>query len=132
MALPLSPDVAVLTVEALLAQATLTALVGDRIYTGWPEFQQWPLCTVDLVDAAEDDASCTVARVQVNCWGQGLSPDDERESNLIARTIQSVSRDLRGAWPHGHIVNSAPLNVVPAPDNGWWRYTIDLELEVYP
>lgn len=132
MVLPLSPDAAVLTCEALLSQATLTALVGDRIYTAWPEFQLWPMCTVDVIDALEDDAACTLARVQVNCWGQGLSPDDERESNLIARTVQRVSRDLRGAWPSGHIVNSAPLTIVPAPDNGWWRYVIDLELEVYP
>lgn len=132
MVLPLSPDVVSLVVEALLGQTTLTALVSDRIYAEWPDDQTWPMCTVDMVDQIEEDASYSSARIQVSCWGQGLSPDDEREAALIARTVQRVSRDIRGVWSNGCISNSAPLTITPAPDNGWWRYVIDLALEVYP
>lgn len=132
MALPLAPNAATVASEALVAQPTLAALVADRVYTGWPEYQLWPMVTLDVVDQLELDAVRHSARVQVNCWGQGLTPADEIEAALIARTVVSVCRDMRGTWPSGHIVNSAPLNFIAAPDNGWWRYTVDVLLELYP
>jgi hypothetical protein len=132
MPLPLAPDAAVVLSQALAGQADLVALVSDRVYTGWPEYQLYPMILVSVVDQLELDAECHSARVQVDCWGQGLTPADETESALIARTVVSVSRDLRGAWPAGHITNSAPLTFVAAPSDGWWRYSVDVFLELYP
>ena len=132
MAITLAPDAALVAAEALANQGDLTALIGDRIYTGWPEYQLFPLITLDVIDELELDELQHSARVQVNCWGQGLSPDDEREAALIARTVFKVARSMRGTWPSGRVANSAPVNLVAAPSDGWWRYTVDVLLELYP
>lgn len=131
MPVPLAPEPGALLVEALLAQPTLAALVGDRIYTDMPEYQTWPMCVVHVVDYAEDQSYYWSARLQIDCWGQGLTPADELETSVIARTIQSVSRDVRGAWSTGHICNSYTATIVESPDNGWARHVIDLLIEFY-
>lgn len=132
MAIALAPDAAVVACEALAAQPEIVALLADRVYTGWPEYQLYPLITIDVVDEIELDALQHSVRVQVNCWGQGLTPDDEREAALIGRTVFAVARNLRGAWSSGSIANSAPMNLVSAPSDGWWRYTVDVLMELYP
>ncbi len=132
MVLPVLPNPALLTVEALLAQPGVTALVDDRVYTAFPDYQLWPMIIVEVVDVIElVSAHGASTRIQVNCWGQGQSSDDEAEANLMARTIQANARDLRGTYSSGVISNAAPAGISPEPDNGWWRYVIDLIVEYH-
>jgi hypothetical protein len=138
MSPPILPDVSALGVEALLARQAVTALVADRIYVRMPEYQQWPLLLVTTVVDDEQDAEGSVglARLQIGCWGQGILPRHEDEANLIARTVRSAARDLRGVYTAGTIEGASPVapGVVPAPDpqTGRARCLVDLLLIVTP
>ena len=128
MPTPLLPDMVAVTRDALLAQATLSALVGGRIYDQLPVAPAWPLLVVDTVDENEAEWHTGEARVQVDIWGAGPSSANKQQVRRIAAELLAVSRDLRGAYPSGHISNSAVLTVVPAPDadTGRQRLVVDL------
>lgn len=134
MPVPLLPDTLALAREALLAQASLTALVGTRIYDRIPASPTWPLLVVSDVDIQELEWHTWLARVQVDVWGAGGSQADWQQVRTIARTLYSVARDLRGSWTAGDISNAAPLIIVPAPDEttGRARLVVDLQLETNP
>lgn len=132
MPTPLAPDTVALVREALLAQTAVTTFVGSRMYDRVPESPAWPLIVIDTVDEAETDWHTWESRVQVDVWGSGPSSDDEQQARLIARTIIASMRDLRGAWPAGHLVNIGMANLIPAPDEetGRARFVIDLMVQV--
>jgi hypothetical protein len=63
--------------DALVADAAVAALVGDRIYDGAPSNRQFPCITFGPTDSVQDDMDCITARtetVQLDVWSrdQGL------------------------------------------------------------
>jgi hypothetical protein len=131
---PTLPDTIAVVREALLAQTPITALVAGRIYDRIPAAPTWPLLVLDTVDEAEVDWYRWQARVQVNCWGPGPSSADEQAARVLAMTVVAVSRDLRGPWTAGHIVNTWQVNMIPAPDDttGRARFVVDVMVETMP
>lgn len=129
----LLPDLVAVTIQALSAQPSLTALVSTRVYDRLPATPTWPLLVVNTVDEGETPFA-GIARVQVDVWGAGPTSTDEEATRTIARTLVSVSRDLRGNYAAGHISNSGHLNTVPLPDptTGRARFAVDLDIEAYP
>lgn len=117
MPLPLLPDLIALSREAILAQSAMTALVSTRVYGRIPGTPTWPLITLAVVDDGEArDPALGDARVQADCWGAGPSTTDEEVARLIARTLRSVARNLRGTYTTGVITGCAPGQVISAPD----------------
>jgi hypothetical protein len=132
MPLVLLPNVVALTKEAVLAQASVSALVDARGYDRIPVSPTWPLLVFTLVDETESpEPAIGEARIQVDVWGEQLSElGAATEVGLIARTLVSVVRDLRGTWTAGRIVNSAHLGTIPQPDpvSGRARNIVDLQI----
>jgi hypothetical protein len=128
---PVLPDPTVAARTALLAQSTLTALVGTRIYYAIPSAPTWPLLVLSLVDDDELRPETLSARVQVDVWGNGNTTQDVLDCKAIAAVIRSVARDLKGSWP-ANISNSVAGQVIPNPDttSGRARFIVDLQLEL--
>jgi hypothetical protein len=131
MPTPVLPDPTVAARTALLAQSTLTALVGTRIYYAIPSAPTWPLLVLSLVDDDELRPETLSARVQVDVWGNGNTTQDVLDCKAIAAVIRSVARDLKGSWP-ANISNSVAGQVIPNPDttSGRARFIVDLQLEL--
>jgi hypothetical protein len=131
MPTPVLPDPTVAARTALLAQSTLTALVGTRIYYAIPSAPTWPLLVLSLVDDDELRPETLSARVQVDVWGNGNTTQDVLDCKAIAAVIRSVARDLKGSWP-ANISNSVAGLVIPNPDttSGRARFIVDLQLEL--
>jgi hypothetical protein len=134
MPVSLLPDALAVTREALLAQSSLTALVGTRIYDRIPGNPVWPLLVLTVVDEVELEWHTGNARVQVDVWGAGNTSADAQQAQTVARTVRAVTRDLRGSWTAGDISNAAPAVTIPAPDEttGRARFVIDLLIETNP
>lgn len=132
MPLPLLPDVVDVTITALLAQPAVTALVSTRIYGQLPATPTWPLLVVSTVDDDEGgDPYLGLARVQVDCWGAGPSAADVAQARLLARSVRSVARDLKGTYAGGTITGAAPALFLaqPDPQTGRARFVVDLNVE---
>lgn len=59
--------------DALVADAGVTALVGNRIYDGMPSDGQYPCVTFGPTDSFNDDLTCVDARtetVQLDVWSR--------------------------------------------------------------
>ncbi|KJS45240.1 MAG: hypothetical protein VR71_02165 [Roseovarius sp. BRH_c41] len=59
--------------NALVADAGVGALVGDRIYDGMPSNGQYPCITVGPTDSFNEDLACVDARtetVQLDVWSR--------------------------------------------------------------
>jgi hypothetical protein len=117
-----------------VAQSALTALVGQRVYHKLPAAPLWPLVVVSKVDDAELQWHTSTLRMQCDVWGDGNSAAAEANVDLIARTLVSVMRDLRGAWTSGRISNVGHANTIPSPDpdTGRARQIVDLFIELNP
>lgn len=129
MPLPILPDVVDLAITALAGQTPVTALVSTRLYSRLPDAPTWPLLVVSLVDHAESpEPALGTARVQVDSWGAGNGPGYDQAAFLLARTVVSVARDLRGTYAGGTIVGCSPGLIVaaPDPDTGRARSIVDL------
>jgi hypothetical protein len=87
-----------------------------------------------VIDEVELEWHTGQPRVQVDVWGAGSTATDAANALTIARTVRSITRDLRGTWTAGDISNAAPSTIIPAPDQttGRARYVIDLLLETNP
>lgn len=131
MPIPVLPDSTVAARTALLAQATVTSLVGQRIYYAIPSTPVFPLLVLSLVDDDELRPETLTARVQVDVWGNGNTTQDVLDCKAIAAAVRSVARDLKGSWP-ARISNSVAGQIVPNPDDtsGRARFIVDLLLEL--
>lgn len=134
MPVPLLPDPVALVISALGAQAAVTTL-SPRIYSRIPGSAVFPLYVVSSVD--EDEAGDPVlglSREQVDCWGGGNGAEFDQQARLMARTVRSVARDLKGAYAAGTIVDCAPELIIPGPDSdtGRARFIIDLIVRAGP
>lgn len=138
MPTPVLPDSMVAARVALLAQSSLTALIGQRIYEAIPSDPPptYPLLVVSLVDDDELRPETLIARVQVDVWGAGKSVADVRQCKAIAAVVRSVARDLQGAWAwtggSATISLSVAGQIIPNPDttSGRARFIVDLELHI--
>ena len=134
MPLPLLPDVLDLAITALAMQTAVTA-ISPRIVSRTTSTSVYPLYEVFVVDTGEaGDPVLGESRVQVNCWGGGNGPNYDQQALLMARTVRSVARDLKGIYAGGTITGCAPGLIVPAPDSdtGRARFIIDLIIESHP
>lgn len=132
MPTPLLPDPTVAAREALLAQSAVAALVSTRIHFAIPSAPIWPLVILTLIDDDELRPETLTARVQADVWGAGNTTQDTLDCKLIARTIRSVARDLRGTWGAAQISNAVAGQTIPSPDDttGRARQIVDLLLEI--
>jgi hypothetical protein len=128
MPLPVLPDVVDLAITALAAQSTVTA-ISPRIVSRTTSTSVYPLYEVFVVDTGEaGDPVLGESRVQVNCWGGGNGPSFDQQALLMARTVRSVSRDLKGTYTGGTIVRCWSELAIPGPDatTGRARFIVDL------
>ncbi|PZX19816.1 uncharacterized protein DUF3168 [Palleronia aestuarii] len=68
MATP-SEDLQKVVFEALIADPSVSAIVGDRIVDGRPD--AYPCCTFGPRDTVFEDAECIIGRtetLQIDCW----------------------------------------------------------------
>ena len=94
MPLPLYPDTVSVVREALLAQPSITALVGTRIYARIPTAPVWPLIVVGTVDDTEaPDPILGESRIQLDVWGAGGTDSNTQQARLIARNLRDVSSE---------------------------------------
>lgn len=132
MPTPLIADPVVAVRTALVAQTSLTALVAQRIYYAIPGTPTWPLLVVSLVDEDEIRPETVSARVQVDVWGAGGTPQQSIDTKAIAAVLRSVARDLRGSWGGATISSAVAGQVVPNPDTttSRARFVVDLQVEL--
>lgn len=134
MPLPLTPDPADLLIRALLAQPTIAALVGTRVYDRVAG-TVWPMLVVGTVSETPDvEPRVTSALMQVDCWGRGGGPSDVAEARLLARTVRAACPDLRGPRPPaaGSIAVAAFDLLLPQPDTttGRARFVVQISLTI--
>lgn len=132
MPTPVLPDPVVAARTALLAQVSLTALVVQRIYYAIPATPTYPLLVLTLVDEDELRPETASARVQVDVWAAGGTPQQLVDCKAIAAVVRSVARDLRGTWSGATISNAVAAQVIPSADvpTGRARFIVDLLLEL--
>lgn len=132
MPTPVVADPVVAVRTALAAQSAVTALVAQRIYYAIPGTGTYPLLVVSLVDEDEIRPEAVSARVQVDVWGMGGSPQQVIDAKAIAAVLRSVARDLRGAWAGATISSAVAGQVVPNPDTttSRARFVVDLQVEL--
>lgn len=132
MPTPLLPDPTVAARTALLAQSPVTALVSTRIHFAIPSAPTWPLIVLTLIDDDELRPETLTARIQADVWGAGNTTQDTLDCKLIASTIRSVARDMRGTWGAAQVSNAVAGPIVPSPDDttGRARQIVDLLLEI--
>jgi hypothetical protein len=132
MPTPVVADPVVAVRTALAAQSAVTALVAQRIYYAIPGTATYPLLVVSLVDEDEIRPEAVSARVQVDVWGMGGSPQQVIDAKAIAAVLRSVARDLRGAWAGATISSAVAGQVVPNPDTttSRARFVVDLQVEL--
>ena len=128
MPTPVIADPVVALRAALVVQSTLTALVSTRIYYAIPGTPTYPLLVLSLVDEDELRPETLTARVQVDVWGAGGTPQQVIDTHAIAAVLRSVARDLRGS----NISNAVAGQVIPSADvpTGRARFIVDLLLEL--
>ena len=129
MPLPVLPDVETLSVQALSAQASVTALVGSRIYAVTPDVLTLPLIRVTKVaERFTDEEGSEDATVQLDCIAS-----TDADASLLARTVVAARKDLAGHYAAGWValvgIGSGPI---PAHDTEAerYRYVVDLDLQV--
>lgn len=135
MPTPLLPDVLALARAALLAQPSVTDLVGRRVHERVPTDPTYPLLRLAVVDDYEQRPGAGVARIQVDAWSAGPTPSDHAAARQAAATVVAATRDLVGVYgPLGAITVAAPGGTTdqPDPDTGRQRCFVALHLEYEP
>jgi len=124
----------------LRAQAAVTAAVGQRVFFGVPKGAaetSFPLITVQLVDARDDDseAPLTQAVVQIDVWGtiDDSGNGKKAECTTVVNTVRSVLRTVRGRTALTATVAAFGIDVIgmawaPDPDNDRPRYVVTAEV----
>lgn len=122
--------------DALVADAGVGALVGDRIYDGAPSDRQYPCVTFGPTSSFNDDLTCVDARtetVQLDVWSRdqgrmgpckdicdaikaalhlaGLSLIEHALIRIRADSIR-VLRDSDGVTAHGIVMIEADLEEI--------------------
>lgn len=90
-----SVELQTLIYDALVADAGVGALIGDRIFDGRPEAAQFPCVTFGPSDHVEDDSECIAGRVetvQLDCWSR-----DQGRMRPCKVLADAVKRALHGA-----------------------------------
>lgn len=128
MPLSVIPDVETITVQALNAQPSITALVGARIYAWIPATPVYPLIRVTKTASLfVDEEGLEDARLFVECWA-----DDDNTASLLARTVVAARKDLKGIYAAGWVALTDVFGSVPLhdPNSERFRWTVDLEMSV--
>lgn len=124
----------------LRAQATITAVVGNRVFFGVPKGAteaSFPLITVQLVDASDDasEAPLTQALVQFDVWGSidESGNGKKADATAVVNTLRSVFRTVRGRTALTASVAAFGIDTVgigwsPDPDNDRPRYVVTAEV----
>lgn len=129
MPLTLLPDAETVMVQALGAQAAVTAITSTRIGTVIPDTPVFPL--IRLTKVAErftDEEGLEEVTVQVECWA-----DSDATASQLARTVVAARKDMRGVYAGGWMglvdVASGPTPA-PDPESQRARYILDLDAAV--
>lgn len=84
--------------SALIADPTLSALVGDRVFDDVPRDASLPYVSFGPMDSQEDDADCidaVVVYIQIDCWSQEVGyPQVKALSDAVRRCLHDADLDL--------------------------------------
>lgn len=127
MPLPVLPDAETVMVQALAAQASVTAITSTRIGTVLePVFPRIRLAKV--AELFTDEEGLEDVQVQVECWAES-----DAEASLLARTVVAARKDLAGSYAAGWVglvgVASGPIPA-PDPDSERHRYLLTLDAAI--
>jgi len=130
-----SPSVELQTLifDALVADADVGALVGDRIYDGVPEEPTFPYLSFGPSDWSEENADCITARreaVQIDCWTR----DSRRlwKVKEIADAVYAALHLYEGAMPTHALAQMevTRVQVMPDPDGETAHAVVTVEARV--
>jgi hypothetical protein len=132
------PDVEGGVRDYLRAHASVSALVGTRVFFGIPAAPTFPLITVTRVGGTDDTSEATIdqALVQIDCWGRLYADTDpthkggdKAQCDAVRRAVRRAFRDIRTATAlnastvaYGARVESDPFR--PDPDSDRPRYAV--------
>ncbi len=115
----------------LLAQASITALIGARLYPQQlPQGTELPAVTYQriagqsLIDH-EGAAGIGRARIQLDCWGESYGA-----AAALADTLRLALSGYRGAMGSNPATNARVINIldVPEPELALWRRMVEISL----
>ncbi len=86
-------------VQALLADATVTGIVGDRVWDDVPDAPEHPYCSIGPNYHNRHDADCIRARehyFQIDCWTQQQGRRDQVNAltDAIEAALDGATGDL--------------------------------------
>lgn len=132
------PDVEGGIRDYLRGHASVSALVGTRVFFGIPATPTFPLVVVQRVGGADDPSEAAIdqAVIQIDCWGRLYADSDPTHvggdkagCDAIRRAVRKALRDIRTATAlnasvvaYGARVESDPFR--PDPDSDRPRYAI--------
>jgi hypothetical protein len=129
--LRLLPDAELLTVNALRANADLTALVGARVYTAIPAEPTFPLVRVTRIGGIPAiSRHLDIARIQVDVWGT-----TKFQARTVAATAQAAIHAAIGARAEGVLTgvdDDLGLSWQPDPETDQPRYVFGVALYLHP
>jgi hypothetical protein len=115
----------------LLAQATITALVSQRIYPlKLPQGATLPAITYQTIFGVpavshDGDADIGRRRIQIDCWSRSYA-----ESLNIASAVRAATSGYRGPMGSDPYVNARVITEMdmPEPELSIWRRMIEVQL----
>ncbi|ETX26604.1 DUF3168 domain-containing protein [Roseivivax isoporae] len=119
--------------DALVADAGVGALVGDRIYDGAPSTAVFPYLEFGPSDFVPDIAECVTTRIetlQIDCWAR-----NQGRKRICAEIVDAVhaalhQRDLTLSAPYRVLWIEATGRTTPDPDGITWHGIVTVEAEV--
>jgi len=124
-------DIEALTVNALLADPGVAALVSDRVYTDLPANPRFPLATITRIGGVTDSIyHLDAATVQVEGWAK-----DRGTALDLAAAALSALMHLQGTFAEGVVSGARPftgIGYLPDPTSSTPRYLFRLTIFAHP
>jgi Protein of unknown function (DUF3168) len=116
--------------DYLRADASLAALVGNRVFFGIPDRVAFPLVTVTRVSGGDDPSTIPIDRplLQLDCWGRkGNKTEAFNVAAAVRDALFAISNTTSGtALLYGASVIGGVF--FPDPETDQPRYVLTVEL----
>lgn len=134
MAQTLAPDVELVTVTFLKAQAAISSLVGTRVYTVVPNSPTWPLLRVVRIGGGPLSSyplHLDQALLQIDAYG-----GSKYEARTLVETVKAELAEIQLASHSGAVVTGANFGTTRyLPDSTFDparpRYVADVEISIH-
>lgn len=124
-------DIEPLVINAMLDDAAIIAIVGDRVYRDLPPNPRPPLLLVSRVGGLTDFLGhLDGAILQFEAWAR-----DRDTAHDLAAAVLSAALALRGTYTEGVVTGAFPftgLGYLPDPPTSTPRYIFRLQLYCHP